>query len=146
MKLIDTFASFNGRISRSDFFARLCSAYLSSGALLGLGIALLSSGTAIAFLYGILIIALAVTAAAWSTAALLIRRMHDLNLSAGHAACVYGVHLIVFAFAAYNPSVGVVLIVFLVGTSIWFLSRSGTPGRNRFGPSTGARRAFPPVG
>jgi uncharacterized membrane protein YhaH (DUF805 family) len=145
MKLMDTFTSFNGRISRSDFFVHLCSAYLFSGALMGLGIALLSSGTAIAFLYGILIIALAVMAAIWSTAALLIRRMHDLNLSAGHAACVYGVDLIAFALAAYNPSIGVVVIVFVVGTSIWFLSKSGTPGRNRFGSPTRARRASPPA-
>jgi uncharacterized membrane protein YhaH (DUF805 family) len=145
MKLIDTFTSFDGRIRRSDFFVHLISAYLFSGALMGLGIAFLSSGTAIAFLYGILIIALAVMAATWSTAALLIRRMHDLNLSSGHAACVYVVHLIAFAFAAYNPSVGVVLIVFLVGTSIWFLSKSGTPGRNRFGSPAKPRRALPPA-
>jgi uncharacterized membrane protein YhaH (DUF805 family) len=141
MKLFNTFFSFEGRLSRSDFFNVLGIAALLLLGLKGLGIMLLSSDMGVAFLYGILLLGLASLASLWSLAALLTKRLHDLNLTAGHAAFVYGLNLFAIGFAAYNPSLGVALTVFMVGASIWFLLTPGTPGRNRFGAARASRQS-----
>ena len=147
MKLFNTFFSFEGRLSRSDFFGLLGVACLLIIGLVALGIMLVSSGVAIAAIYGLLLLGLTSLAGLWSGAALVTKRLHDLNLTAGHAAFVYGLNVSSIGFAVYKPSLGVALTVFMVGASIWFLLTPGTEGRNRFGDvrvPRAARRAAEP--
>jgi uncharacterized membrane protein YhaH (DUF805 family) len=140
MKLFNAFFSFDGRIDRAGFFTRLGLACVSMAGLMGLATALLSSGMALGILYGLLLFGVALLVGLWSGAALVTQRMHDLELTAGHAAFVYGLNLFAVAFALYNPSIGVALTVFMVGASIWFLLTPGTESRNRFGSATGRGR------
>ena len=144
MKLFNTFFSFEGRLGRSDFFGLLGVACLLTIGLASLGIMLVSSGMAIAALYGVLVLGLTSLVGLWSLAALVTRRLHDLNLTAGHAAFVYGLNLSSVGFAVYKPSFGVALTVFMLGASVWFLLTPGTPGRNRFGRARAPRRATAP--
>ena len=144
MKLFDAFFSFEGRLSRSGFFTLMGIICLLLVCLAGLGIMLLFAEAAIGVPYGLLLLGLASLTGLWSVAALLTRRLHDMNLSAAHAMFVYGLNLFALGFAIYNPSIGVALTVFMLGASIWFLLTPGSAGRNRYGRPTSARRAAAP--
>ena len=90
---------------------------------------LLFAEAAIGVPYGLLLLGLASLTGLWSVAALLTRRLHDMNLSAAHAMFVYGLNLFALGFAIYNPSIGVALTVFMLGASIWFLLTPGSASR-----------------
>ena len=74
------------------------------------------------------------TASGWVTTALVIKRLHDLDLSGWFTLGLAGLVIAFVLLALGNPALTAVSIIGLLLLVGWLLFTPGTAGPNRFGP------------
>nr|WP_314076198.1 DUF805 domain-containing protein [uncultured Roseococcus sp.] len=80
-------------------------------------------------------------AALWALLALIVKRLHDRDLSGGHAAWIMAVLLFAGLIGMpLDPLLDELVAIFALGLLAWLAIVRGTEGPNRFGPPPASRR------
>ncbi len=125
------FFSFRGRLGRLAYFGYGLLAFLLGGILMAIGGALAGYNA-----YGAAVVPLAagVVVIIWSSAAITIKRLHDMDLSGIHLWWIYGISALGAALQQVSQGLSIVLGAVNFGVGIWLLFKRGTNGDNRYGP------------
>ena len=126
------FFSFRGRLGRLAYLGYGLLALLVSGVIMGIGGALAANN---ALLPSVILIGLGVVMMFWSSLAMSVKRLHDMDLSGHHLWWIYGISMLGGAVQQTSPALAILLGAANFGVGIWLLVKRGTNGDNRFGPS-----------
>jgi uncharacterized membrane protein YhaH (DUF805 family) len=125
--------SFNGRLNRLPFFGYSVLAVVALFVVIGLGVTLCFSKEVTGVILGSVVMLAGFPVAVWSVYALLVKRLHDLDMSGLHAIWFYLLGIAPSAFATEAPVLAAICGLAQFGFSLYFLFAPGTVGQNRFG-------------
>jgi uncharacterized membrane protein YhaH (DUF805 family) len=133
--------SFNGRLGRLAFFGYVVLMYVIFGLIATVGFGIIGSGNNA---LGGLMVGLGFIAFLWMDLAVVVKRLHDLNLPGVHLLWISAPSVVATCVASSNGSLAAICWVahFLIG--LWMTFAPGTLGPNRFGERPGTVAAVPP--
>jgi len=131
--LVNTFLRHSGRLRRRAFLGYLVLACMVLPGMAYLGLVMTRSDARWFPFLGVILAATGIVGFPLALVALLAKRLHDINLSAGHALWICGLNLLWPYLLVRHPSFGVVTTIFVVGISVWLLFTPGNPATNRYG-------------
>lgn len=124
---------FEGRLNRLAYFGYtvLAAAFAIVAFLIAAAFVSFKSdlGNIVAGLGGIVVFGLWV----WSGFALLVKRLHDLDMAGTHAIWIYLLSFASGLVQQESPALAALLALAYVGVALWLLFAKGTTGPNRFG-------------
>jgi uncharacterized membrane protein YhaH (DUF805 family) len=130
--LLQEYFSFDGRLARLPFFKRYIYLNIAFTILFVISIPLFSNGSAVLWWIGILELVLTTGIFSIGTASVIVRRLHDLNLSGLHALWA-GAAVIGAIALSYQTGFLLILGYLLLAIWLWLLFFPGTQASNRFG-------------
>jgi uncharacterized membrane protein YhaH (DUF805 family) len=131
-ELVERYLSFRGRLARLPFFVRELSLNITAAVISFASIPLFANGSRVLWWAGLLVLLASLALLAVGTISLIVRRLHDLNLSGYHAIWFAAVE-VCWVAVTYGPPEAILLGLPLGAIYFWLALWPGTRGVNRFG-------------
>jgi uncharacterized membrane protein YhaH (DUF805 family) len=129
---------FGGRLGRLAYFGYSILAMLVLALVLGGAIATIYTGGSGATVIATVLIIAAVIGAIWCGLALVVKRLHDLNLAGVHAIWIYGVGFAGGLVQEASPALGILFGIASTCIYLWLVFGPGTAGSNQYGANPAA--------
>lgn len=126
------FFSFRGRLGRLAYLGYGLLALLVCGIIVAIGAGFGANG---ALAPAVVFIGVGCVLMFWSSLAMTIKRLHDMDLSGRHLWWIYGINAVAGAMQDISPAWNAVIGALNFGVAIWLLVTRGTNGDNHYGPS-----------
>jgi uncharacterized membrane protein YhaH (DUF805 family) len=130
--LLERYLSFHGRVARLPFFIRALYLNIAAAVITFASIPLFMNGGRVLWWAGLVVLLASLLLLFAGTVSLIVRRLHDLNLSGYHVIWA-GAAEACWVVLTYGPPKGILYGLPVGAISFWLTFWPGTKSANRFG-------------